>query len=87
MNIERHKSPYWALLSESEYRLALDPVLQWAQGTLNCKINELYHQFYYNFEEERVDFKIWCKEKMTGIVVTFEPGYPDTDFQDEWAKG
>ena len=43
-------------------------------------------KIYYNYEEERLDLKIFNDSSRKIITVTFEPGYPEGEFEDAWMK-
>ena len=81
-NIERHSSKTWCLL-DREYNDEFDSILKWCKKKLNCKSRV---KIFYNFKEERLDIKVFGNNKRT-ITITFEPGYPEIDFDDEWFEG
>ncbi|KAJ3268500.1 hypothetical protein HDV01_002703 [Terramyces sp. JEL0728] len=79
-NITRHKYETWCMIDATEYKSKLPYIFSWAQEFFGCTSQV---QFFYCFEGERVDIKFRKSGDDDGLIVTFEPGYPE-EFVDLW---
>jgi hypothetical protein len=80
-NLKRHHSETWCELAASE-------VIRWFQPLINyaCSyfsVQQAKVKVFYSYDEDIIDFFGWNTNDNL-IMITFEPGYPDDDFEDEW---
>ena len=88
--IQRYNSNTWASLDE-KYISEFSSIINWCKIRLGCsgQGGRAKVKLFYNFKEERIDIKIFGVEKWYDkmITITFEPGYPEFDFDDERFAG
>jgi len=80
--IRRRRSETWCMLDKKEISKFPSLVL-YAQQFLKLG-NEIQCQVFYNFIEDRLDFKAFNRKDKKVLVITFEPGYPVSEFEDHW---
>jgi len=80
-DIKRHHSETWSILDKNCLP-EFESIINWCEKRVDR--NNPRVVVFYNFEEERVDIKVYGL--YNSITITFEPGYPEIDFNDEWFK-
>jgi len=86
-NIKRHKSKTWCLLDDVLVVQWFGPMIKYACDKISPESSDdVVIQVFYNYEEERIDFKFYDNVQGKAIVITLEPGYPENEFKDEWMK-
>lgn len=79
----RHRGmPGWVILDRSE-KARFSHVVAFAEAYLGPEA-ELKFKIFYNFSEDRIDFKVRHARTSRVLTVCFEPGYPEIPFNDYW---
>lgn len=84
----RHQTIGWILLTPSELSKfsAISQFchkFEWLNGGGGGSA-KLQFQVFYNFHHDRIDFKAINKQLNRVVVVTFEPGFPESELEDHW---
>ena len=88
-NLKRHRSETWCLLIPDEYKDGCLFLARWFRNFFNLsKDTSISHRVFYNYNEDRVDFKIWYdatdeEYDQYVVIITFEPGYPEDTYGDK----
>ena len=74
--------PNWYLLKGIE-RAKFGAVFEFVESHFEKKYR---FQMYFNRDASRIDLKFMDSNSADDIIVTFEPGHPEEDFEDEWTE-
>jgi len=83
-DIRRHDGDsHWTLLDREQAITTFSHHIAFAKSYFKTtKVLDV--KVFYNFFMDRIDFKAWFGEDE--LVISYEPGFPETDFNDEWQK-
>lgn len=83
LETDRHRGMLgWVVLDRSE-KARFSHVVAFAEAYLGPEA-ELQFKIFYNFDEDRIDFKVRHAKSSRVLTVCFEPGYPEIPFNDYW---
>ncbi len=83
----RHRMEHWYELDKTEFGTALAPLWQYAKGIFGLASDSMLPgKVFYNYEYERIDVILYDRPNHRMLLITFEPGYPNSDFDDRWVE-
>lgn len=86
-NVRRHYGTTWCLLDRDELQNWFRPLMDFAVWWLQMSKKDLVFKLWYNFDFSRIDFFAFQKVEVNGeklaLTISFEPGGPMIDFEDD----
>src|SRR5690606_17157634 len=77
----RHGRPGWVEIDLAAELDHFERFVAFAEKFFDTARNNIRAQFFYNYEHMRIDLR--CYREHETLRITFEPGYPTEDFDEE----